>query len=664
MRLKLTMRVWLCLILLLVCLPGSGVAAQDEEWLPLGMMGIGKALTVAWHPSGEHFLVMSENDIRFFDLNMQLESSQQVGGFTAVAWHPSGDLLALAEADAINFWDTSDLGFITFIKRIERAGAPIAWSPDGTRLAYAINDVIRIWELATERTTAVFEGHVPPATNGGAYHGIRQIVWRADGSTILSVSQQKLALWDATTGEMIADMEGAFTQMQTLVLPGGHSVVDVFNNKSYAVGDDTILAMPYVDTPYVDVLQASPDGQWLAALDSYQAVDLYQITDTGFSEVQHAYIFAELDSFPYETGRFLAWRADGEYLLAGTQTTVTLWRMENETLQQVGRLTDYNGTLATLAFSPDGSQLAAGYGIRTEIYMDVDSRLRLWDVENQLLLWRSEFPTIGTLSVAWHSSGRYLATGQYTDSCGAYIWDMQSHDMVDCLYVDAQAIHSQVGWQPNADRLAVAWDLFYLFDGFTFPVEYGESAPPYEIGSAGAAAQMSAFDWSPDGTAIVSNGYPGRATDVLVWRVADGEVLTVLEDADVFARDQQGNVTQGLHVKYSPDGKWIAVAEGIVYQSVRADNNTTIAIYDAATGKRAQTLRGHQLGVMALAWSPDSSQLLSASLDGTARLWTIAQPENPLVLLDIDIPLVAAAWSPVGHMIAVGTEQGVIYLMD
>ncbi len=54
---------------------------------------------------------------------------------------------------------------------------------------------------------------------------------------------------------------------------------------------------------------------------------------------------------------------------------------------------------------------------------------------------------------------------------------------------------------------------------------------------------------------------------------------------------------------------------------VTASWDGTARVWDAATGRDITVLTGHQDEVYSAAFSPDGSRIVTASADGTARIW-------------------------------------------
>src|SRR5258708_6801420 len=66
-------------------------------------------------------------------------------------------------------------------------------------------------------------------------------------------------------------------------------------------------------------------------------------------------------------------------------------------------------------------------------------------------------------------------------------------------------------------------------------------------------------------------------------------------------------------VALSPSGKWLAAGT----------EDRTIEIWNALTGEKHATLRGHAAGVTAVSFSGDEQSLASGGADRTARIWDL-----------------------------------------
>ncbi len=107
-------------------------------------------------------------------------------------------------------------------------------------------------------------------------------------------------------------------------------------------------------------------------------------------------------------------------------------------------------------------------------------------------------------------------------------------------------------------------------------------------------------------------------------------------------------VGEPLAVAWSPDGTRLAVADG-----------TRIWLYDADLHPLG-ALEGHTEAVRALAWSPQSDRLASASLDDTVRVWDVASRQPLTVFTGHGDWVFAVAWSPDGtHLVSGGADDQV-----
>ncbi len=160
--------------------------------------------------------------------------------------------------------------------------------------------------------------------------------------------------------------------------------------------------------------------------------------------------------------------------------------------------------------------------------------------------------------------------------------------------------------------------------------------PPRVI--RGYAANITSTSLSADGSLLAIGGF---GADVTLWNLAtDTQVgeFTHLEPA--------------LAVSLSPNGSQLAVASG-----------SSIFLWDVATQMQVAELQGHDATVRGVNYFPDGQRIVSASIDGTARIWDLASGTVVAELRQASAVRVAVT-DRAGELVATGADDGSVSLWD
>jgi len=103
---------------------------------------------------------------------------------------------------------------------------------------------------------------------------------------------------------------------------------------------------------------------------------------------------------------------------------------------------------------------------------------------------------------------------------------------------------------------------------------------------------------------------------------------------------------------FSPDGRLV----------VTASNDGTARVWKSTTGKSVAVLRGHRGPVFSAAFSsPDGRLVVTAGSDGTARVWEAASGKSVAVLGGSGIVVRSAAFGPHGRLVVTAGDEARVW---
>ena len=589
------------------------------------------------------------------------------GWIMDVAFTPDATRLITAMGSTIVIWDVESGEMLHRIFSGNCCTRALAVSPDGTTVAANSSGVVVTWDIASGDTLGVWAGHlqsisvmtyspdgtalasggndgkilIRDAVTGERIHqfdgGERQITtlsYTSDETILVSADRAgNIVLWDTDTGDRLTTYE--LTQYNTpsvkslnLLFANQH-ILATYENNAIALWDRELEAPIYTLEDHYHAVQVASDGESFAAITVLGTFAVHDSVTGDIIATHPAHlgiapqaIFApdsQLFVFTGSEGSTAIWdilastqlddiRTDGTYVLDLCYTSdarhiaasirwnqLLFWHLETDENIDTMTIIDREENTYDIACAPDGQTVASAEG----------NAIMIWDIQTDDLIQTLRAPTIdnpvpGTiLDILYTPSGDSIIAG--TRNGRTIVWDVESGELLDTLTghseIDGIAIDissdgetlASVGWAGTV----ILWDVASGAEVLSFEIPY-----LVEVGDP----EIEIF-FAPDGRTIATNRY------LQLWDAQTGDLLTSFED-------QQGNQTL---VSFAPNGTIIASV---------SERSHTITIWDTTTGNRLRDLTGHTNSIHSLSYSPDGHYLLSASADGTMRLWGLQPPDD------------------------------------
>ncbi|KJY42433.1 hypothetical protein VR41_07965 [Streptomyces sp. NRRL B-1568] len=580
---------------------------------------------------------------------------------SSVAWQRTGRLIATGSYDrTVRLWDAGTGCPVAVLEGHRDCVTSLAFDRSGERLVSGSWDgTARIWDLASLTETATLTGHES---------WVSSVTWSPSERYVATGSQDNTGrIWDVATAK-------------TLCVLRGHT--EWVRSVEWHPDERTVLTGSYDHTA---ALWSVPSGKRLATL-------------TGHSGPVPA----------------VAWSADGKRALTASEDgTLQLWDMTERTSLRrmrtrrtsLRRIRVHTSPVYCLAWSPSDRLVAAG---------SEDGRLRVFDLETGLLLNTLPGHMGWVSSVAWSPDGTALVSG--SEDATARVSDI-SPGFTPTVIGQHNGAVSDASWHPQGRLAATA--------GLDGVVRIWDTRSATEVTRL-AGDETGAVAWSPSGARIACGGFDGGLTirdsatwgraftrsqahderiTALAWSPDEAVLASGSEDGtlklwDSGTWDELGrleNVGRVGGVAWSLDGNQLVVAswdeDGLVWRLdaptddeavirlhghtaalhavdwsrsgrlvLTASGDGTARIWDPATGRQRSVLPAGE--AFAAAFNPVQQQVATASRDGGVRLWNTADGADLLVTFQHPGALYAMAWRPDGDALLTGCEDGRVRLWE
>ncbi|HEY4424404.1 MAG TPA: hypothetical protein VGN10_09370 [Pyrinomonadaceae bacterium] len=507
----------------------------------------------------------------------------------------------------VRLWDAEAKKIIT---QFNDDANSATFSPDGKLIADGGTDgVIRLFNGTTGAPVHELHGHEGP---------VYRAVFSPDGNYLVSVGEDNtVRVWKPSTGEGVKILRGHTADVHEVVFSPdkNHFATEAYDGKAmiWSLDSDTGKVLTGL-TGTRAALAFSPDGKLLA-------------TEGGPG--------TELGALPA-----------GDY-------PATVWDVETGKMKfRLGGHQDY---IASVSFSPDGNAIVTSSG---------DSTARLWTSDGQLVKELRGHTRPLTLAL-FSPDGKFVVTASADNT--VRVWDSLDGKLITEFRGHSQAVN-EVAFSADGQFIITADD---DQTARLWPFHPGEGVTSSTIESWEHSAAVTSIACSPNGSEVAATTRDGK-----LWLDGVGMQRSLPFSYIV---DRSAKVA---NARFSPDGQSIATtrgSSGVIYNidALRrfVDSQRSEFIYEKAAAPQEKerkilepegiiTLSGHTADINSVAFSPDGRFVVTASADGTARVWDAATGVSRGELRGHSGTVNSASFSPDGKFIVTAGNDATVRLWD
>lgn len=588
----------------------TGKAEAKDQWDPCLQILAENSLHVAWHSDKQLASICDMKLIDIFDpetgkCTSTIEScSREV---SLLAWSYDGSRLASTgyHDKIIEIWDPDSgtrISKITLDFRhcdMDAGALSIKWSRSNTHLATSSSTepgIVRVWNTDTGNCISSI---VSSMGNMGPFHLCSSpqrnsyiFSWSHKGTLIALAWVDEIEIWNTKTFQRGANL--VIKHLQTF---GGIGMNDESIVSITWLPDDSRLLLKSQSGLFLWVLSTSNHEQEIKRIDLPQWESSKNFFEPWLPRSD------ELD--------FVCSKNESKIALCSKKSnSICIWDStigEHTSMLEIGNY--LSSQLRCIAWSPDETQLACGYG---------DSTIKVWHVTTRECIFILRGHAEAVSSIFWSEDGSRLLSKSDDQTIRVWEtpWRLGGLDEFNGFYNDTSPViredHAQViaiSWSPDGRRLALVTNhgkmspdpTISIWDGCT-----GERIWQTSVIGSGPFNQIS---WSPNGAWLASLA----GGIIMVWDMFSGEFECLYAPSNLALHEL------ATHFVWSPSGSKIASVEG-AFDSV-------IRIWKPSTEEILSTLEVEdEPNKVIVSWSSDETRLASLS-NGKIKVWKISTSE-------------------------------------
>jgi len=473
-----------------------------------------------------------------------------------------GKRLVTASRDGtVRVWDAETGTLVTQLKGDQGSVSSAEFSADGKRIVTAADRTARVWDVEMGTLLTELKGH---------QGFIFSAKFSPDGKRVVTASRDGTArVWDAEKGMLVTQLKGHQGSVSSAEFSAdGKRVVTASADRTARVWNlerESIVQLQGHEGPVLTA-KFTDDGKRVVTTGADGTARVW--------DAEKGTLVTELKG---HQGSFYHanFSADGkDVLIVGTDGTAGVWDAEKGTL--VTELKGHQGSFYSADFSADGKRL---------VIASADRTAGVWDAEKGTLVSELKGREGSVFTAEFSADGKRVATAGAT----VLVWDTEKGTLITELKGHQGAVFS-AKFSPDgkqvvtasADRTARVWDL-----------ENGSI-----LSLQGHQGRVSRARFSPDGKLVVTTSDDRTAR---IWDLKKG-LLTELKGPQT-----------PFSAAFSPDGKRIVTGW-----------DRTVRAWDVEKGTLLTELKGHEGSVSSAEFSADGKRVVTASADGTARVWDVS----------------------------------------